>query len=258
MARGAVVTLIATSLVVATVAQTAEVRVMSAGATAPAYLQLVPEFESKTRLKAVTLATSTGLGADAIVARVRGGEPVDVIFLAANVLDDLVNEGLVTAASRIDIARSSIGVAVRAGAPKPDVGSIDALKAALLAARSIAISAQISGVYLTGELLPRLGIEAQVLPKIRRAENEPAGNLVARGEAEIGIQQISELRAVRGVDYVGPLPADLQRVSTFAVGIATKAVNPTGARALIDFVTSSEGTAVLRQSGLDPIPRGRF
>ena len=114
-----VATLIAASLVVTTVAQTAEVRVMSAGATAPAYLQLVPQFESKTRLKAVTLATSTGLGADAIVARVRGGEPVDVIFLAANVLDDLVKEGLVTASSRIDIARSSIGVAVRAGAPSP-------------------------------------------------------------------------------------------------------------------------------------------
>ncbi len=252
-----VATLIAASLVVTTVAQTAEVRVMSAGATAPAYLQLVPQFESKTRLKAVTLATSTGLGADAIVARVRGGEPVDVIFLAANVLDDLVKEGLVTASSRIDIARSSIGVAVRAGAPKPDVGSIDALKATLLQARSIAISAQISGVYLTNELLPRLGIEAQVLPKIRRAEKEPAGNLVARGEAEIGIQQISELRAVRGVDYVGPLPDEVQRVSTFAVGITTKAVNPAGARALIDLVTSPEGSAVLRQSGLDPIIRGR-
>ena len=256
--KHAVATLIAAALVVTTGAQSGEVRVMSAGATAPAYLQLVAEFESKTRLKAVTLATSTGLGADAIVARVRAGEPVDVIFLAANVLDGLVKEGLVTASSRIDIARSSIGVAVRAGAPKPDVGSIDALKAALLQARSIAISAQISGVYLTNELLPRLGIEAQVLPKIRRAEKEPAGNLVARGEAEIGIQQISELRAVRGVDYVGPLPDDLQRVSTFAVGIATKAGNPAGARALIDLVTSPEGSAVLRQSGLDPIARARY
>ena len=252
-----VAALIAASLVVTTAAQTAEVRVMSSGATAPAYLQLVPEFESKTRLKAITLATSTGLGADAIVARVRGGEPVDVIFLAANVLDGLVKEGLVTAASRIDMARSSIGVAVRAGAPKPGVGSIDALKATLLRARSIAISAQISGVYLTNELLPRLRIESQVLPKIRRAENEPAGNLVARGEAEIGIQQISELLAVPGVDYVGPLPDDVQRVSTFAVGIATKAVNPAGARALIDLVTSAEGLAVLRQSGLDPIVRVR-
>lgn len=255
--KHAVVTLIAVSLAVATVAQTAEVRVMSSGATAPAYLEIVPAFESKTKQKAVTLATATGVGADAIVARVRDGEAVDVLFLAANVMDDLVNEGLVTAASRIDVARSSIGVAVRAGAPKPDVASIDALKAALLQARSIAVSSQISGVYFTNELLPRLGIEAQVLPKIRRAEKEPAGNLVARGEAEIGIQQISELRAVRGIDYVGPFPDELQRVSTFAVGITTKARNPVGARALIDLVTSPEGAAVLRQSGLDPIPRGR-
>ena len=255
--KHAVVTLVAVSLVVTTVAQAGEVRVMSSGATAPAYLEIVPAFESKTKQKAVTLATSTGVGADAIATRVRDDEAVDVLFLAANVMDDLVKEGLVTAASRIDIARSSIGVAVRAGAPKPDIGSIEALRTVLLRARSIAISAQISGVYLTNELLPRLGIEAQVLPKIRRAEKEPAGNLVARGEAEIGIQQISELRAVRGVDYVGPLPADVQRVSTFAVGIATKARNPIGAKALIDLVTSAEGVAVMRQSGLDPIIRNR-
>ena len=251
-------TLIAASLVVTTVAQTAEVRVMSSGATAPAYLQLVPQFESKTRLKAVTLATSTGLGADAIVARVRarrtGGRDLSGRECLGRSREGRAGDGR-RAGSTSPVRR--IGVAVRAGAPKPDVGSIDALKAALLQARSIAISAQISGVYLTNELLPRLGIEAQVLPKIRRAEKEPAGNLVARGEAEIGIQQISELLAVRGVDYVGPLPDEVQRVSTFAVGITTKAGNPAGARALIDLVTSPEGSAVLRQSGLDPIIRGR-
>ena len=111
-----------------------------------------------------------------------------------------------------------MGVAVRAGAPKPDIGSIDALKAALLQARTIAISAQISGVYLTNELLPAsFRIEAQVLPqKSQRAKKKNASYLVARGEAEIGIQQISELRAVRGVDYVGPLPEEVQRVSTVA------------------------------------------
>ena len=252
--RYAVATLIAASLVVTTATQAREVRVMSAGATAPAYVQLVPAFESKTKQKAVTLATSTGVGTANIVTRIRGGEPVDVVFIAANTMDDLSKEGLVVAASRVDIAKSSIGVGVRAGAKKPDISSVEALKQTLLNARSIAISAQISGQYLTNELLPKMGIAAQVMPKIKRIETEPVGNVVVRGEAEIGIQQISELRGVKGVDLVGPFPDAVQRVSTFAVAIATQSKNRSGAQALIDFVTSPEGVAVLRQSGLDPIP----
>jgi molybdate transport system substrate-binding protein len=235
-------------------AQPREVRVMSAGATAPAYVQLIPAFESKTKQKAVTLATSTGVGAANIVTRIRGGEPFDVVFTAANTMDDLAKEGLVVAESRVDIARSSIGVGVRAGAKKPDISTVDALKQMLLNARSIAISAQISGQYLTNELLPQMGIAAQVMPKIKRIETEPVGNVVVRGEAEIGIQQISELRGVKGVDLVGPFPAAVQRVSTFAVAIASQSKNRAGAQALIDFVTSPEGFTVLRQSGLDPIP----
>ena len=255
--RYAVVTLIAASLVATAVAQSREVRVMSSGATAPAYVQLVPAFESKTTQKAVTLATSTGVGAANIVTRIRGGEPVDVVFIAANTMDDLAKEGLVVAASRVDIARSSIGVAVRAGAKRPDISSVDALKQTLLNARSIAISAQLSGQYLTNELLPQMGIAGQVMPKITRVETEPVGNVVARGEAEIGIQQISELSAVKGVDLVGPFPAAVQRVSTFAVAIASQSKNRSGAQALIDLVTSAEGAAVLRQTGLDPIPPRR-
>jgi molybdate transport system substrate-binding protein len=218
---------------------------------------MIPAFESKTKQKAVTLATSTGVGKANIVTRIRGGEPVDVVFIAANTMDDLAKEGLVVAASRVDIARSSIAVGVRAGAKKPDVSTVEALKQTLLNAKSIAISAQISGQYLTNELLPQMGIAAQVMPKIKRIETEPVGNVVARGEAEIGIQQISELRAVKGVDLVGPFPAAVQRVSTFAVAIASQSKNRSGAQALIDFVMSPEGVAVLRRSGLDPIPPRR-
>ena len=252
--RHALAVLIAAFLAATTATQAREVRVMSAGATAPAYVQLVPAFEAKTKQKAVTLATSTGVGTANIVTRLRGGEPVDVVFIAANTMDDLAKEGLVVAASRVDIARSSIGVGVRAGAKKPDISSADALKQTLLNARSIAISAQISGQYLTNELLPQMGIAAQVMPKIKRIETEPVGNVVARGEAEIGIQQISELSAVKGIDLVGPFPAAVQRVSTFSVAIASQSKNRAGAQALIDFVTSPEGFTVLRQSGLDPIP----
>jgi molybdate transport system substrate-binding protein len=251
--RHALVALIAASLVVTATTQAREVRVMSAGATAPAYLQLVPAFESKTKQKAVTLATSTGLGAQAIVARVRAGEPVDVVLIASNVMDDLMKDGVIRKDSRIDIARSSIGMAVRAGARKPDITTIDGLKQAILNARSISISSQISGLYLTNELFPKLGVAEQAAPKTIKVEKGVAGDLVASGEAEIAFQQISELRAVKGIDYVGPLPAAVQRVSVFSAGIAAKAPNPAGAKALLDLLMSAEGRRIMQQSGLDPI-----
>ena len=230
-----------------------EVRVMSSGATAPAYLQLIPRFESAGKMQAVTLATATGLGAQAIVARVRAGEAVDVVLLASNALDDLVKDGLIRRDSRIDIARSSIGMAVRAGARKPDISTLEGLKQVILNARSIAVSSQISGVYLTNELFQKLGVAEQAGPKTIKVEKGVVGDVVASGQAEIGFQQISELRAVKGVDYVGPLPAEAQRVSVFSAGIAAKAPNPAGAKAFLDLLMSAEGRRIMQQSGLDPI-----
>lgn len=230
-----------------------EVRVMSAGVTAPAYLQIIPRFEAATKLKAVTLATSTGLGAQAIVARVHAGEPVDVILIASNVMDDLVKDGSIQASTRVDIARSSIGMAVRSGARKPDISTVEALKRTILDARSISVSSQISGVYLTTELFQKLGVAEQALPKTTKVEKGFAAELVASGQAEIAFQQISELRAVKGADVVGPLPAAVQRVSTFSAGIAAKAPNPAGAKALMDLLLSAEGRRIMQQSGLDPI-----
>ena len=249
----AVATLIAVSLVATAATQAREVRVMSAGATAPAYLQLVPAFESKTKQKAVTLATSTGLGAQAIVARVRAGEPVDVVLIASNVMDDLVKDGLIRKDSRIDIARSSIGMAVRAGARRPDITTVEGLKQTILNARSIALSSQISGIYLTNELFPKLGVAEQAAPKTIKVEKGVAGDLVASGEAEIACQQISDLRAVKGIDYVGPLPAAAQRVSVFSAGIASKAPNPAGAKAFLEMLMSADGRRVMQQTGLDPL-----
>ena len=251
--RHALVALIAASLVAAVATQAREVRVMSAGATAPAYLKLVPAFEAKTKQKAVTLATLTGLGAQSIVARVRAGEPVDVVLIASNVMDDLVNAGLIRTDSRIDVARSSIGMAVRAGARRPDITTVEGLKQAILNARSIAVSSQISGVYLTNELFPKLGVAEQAAPKTTKVEKGAAGDLVASGAAEIAFQQISELRAVKGIDYVGPLPASVQRISVFSAGIAAKAPNPAGAKALLELLMSAEGRGVMQQTGLDPI-----
>jgi molybdate transport system substrate-binding protein len=232
-----------------------QVRVMTSGGTAAAHLALVPEFERATGHTVVTDATSTGIGRDSIASRVRRGEPVDVVILTRAAIDELISEGRIVAASRVDLARSSIGMAVRRGAPKPDISSVEALKRTLLQASSVAFSAQVSGIYLSTELFPRLGIAEEVMKKSRRVEVGRVGAVVARGEAEIGFQQISELLEVSGVDFVGPLPAEVQRVTVFTAGVAVGARNPNAARALIEFFLSPIGLATMAKSGLDPIAR---
>ena len=232
-----------------------EVRVMTSGGTAAAFVALAPEFERATGHKVVTLATSTGLGADSISSRVRRGEPVDVVILSRAQIDELAGEGKVAATSRVDLARSSIGMAVRKGAAKPDISTVDALKRALLQARSVAYSAQVSGIYLTTELFPRLGIADQMTKKGIRVDVGRVGAVVARGEAEIGFQQISELMEVEGVDLVGPLPAEVQRVTVFTAGVAVGSKSAGAAQALIEFLASPRGTEVMKTRGLDPLAR---
>ena|SRR5688572_21197719 len=144
-------------------------------------------------------------------------------------------------------------MAVRKGAPKPDISPVDALKRALLQAKSIAYSAQVSGVYLSTELFLRLGIVDDVLKKSKRVDVGRVGAVIARGEAAIGFQQISELLEVPGIDYVGPLPAEVQRVTVFSAGVAAGARNPDVARALIEFLASPSAVDTMAKSGLDPI-----
>jgi molybdate transport system substrate-binding protein len=178
---------------------------------------------------------------------------VDVVFLPDATLVELIQEGRIVADSRVALARSVIGMAVRAGAPKPDIGSVEALKRTLLQAKSIAYSASVSGVYLSTELFPRLGIADQVRAKSQRIERERVGAVVARGEAEIGFQQVSELLPIAGIDYVGPLPAEVQRVTVFSAGVTVGAKSPEAARALIRFFTSPEGIRAMMKYGLEPV-----
>jgi molybdate transport system substrate-binding protein len=144
-------------------------------------------------------------------------------------------------------------MAVRAGAPKPDISSVEALRRTLLQAKSVAYSASVSGVYLSTELFPQLGIADQMKLKSQRIERERVGAVVARGDAEIGFQQISELLPIAGIDYVGPLPAEVQRVTVFSAAVATGAESPEAARALIRFFLSAEGRQTMRTSGLEPV-----
>lgn len=236
------------------ITMTDEIRVMTSGAFTAAYLELTPRLELLTKKKLVTAATSIGTGETSIPNRLRRGEPLDIVIVADGVLVGFIKEGLIIAQSYTPVARSAIGMAVRAGAAKPDISTVDALKHTLLQAKSIAYSASVSGDYLSTELLQRLGLADQVLSKCRRIEGgERVGAVVARGEAEIGFQQISELLPVSGIDYVTPLPPEVQKVSIFSAGVAVSTRDADAAHAVIKFIASPEAARAITKSGLEPI-----
>jgi len=234
-------------------ARGAEIRVMTSGAFAAAYLKLSPEFERTTKTKIVTAVTSIGVGPDYIPNRLRRGEPVDVVILPDATLDEMIEDGKVIAGSRVALARSAIGMAVRAGASKPDIGSVETLRHTLLQAKSIAYSSSVSGEYLSTELFQRLGIAEQIRVKCRRIERERVGAVIARGEAEIGFQQVSELLPIRGIDYVGPLPAEVQRVTLFSAGVTASTKDLDTATSFIKFLASPEAAGAIATSGLEPL-----
>ena len=235
-----------------------EIKVMTSGAFTAAYLELSPEFERVTGHRLVTEATSMGTGPTGITARLERGEAIDVVIVSAADLERLTAAGLVRPGTRVDLARSAIGMAVRRGAPQPDISSVDALRQTLLEAKSIAYSASVSGNYLSTELLQRLGVADRVLPKSRRVEGgERVGAVVARGEAELGFQQISELLPVDGIDFVGPLPAAVQRVTIFSAGIGARSANPALARSFIEFLASPGAIGAIRKTALEAVSTER-
>ena len=244
-------------LLLAGSAAAAEVRVMISGGLTAAYNALVPEFERTTGNKVLTVyGPSMGTTVNAIPVRLERGEPADVLIMVGYALGDLVKNGKVIADSRVDLVKSLIGVAVKAGAPKPDISSADALKRALLAAKSIAYSDSASGVYVSTEMFAKLGITEEMKDKARKIPATPVGEIVAHGDAEIGFQQFSELMPVQGIDIVGPLPSELQKVTVFSAGIAAVSKEPEAGKALIKFLTSPAARAEIIRSGMEPIANG--
>jgi len=231
-----------------------EIQVMMSGGFTAAHLALVPEYERATKAKITTIfGPSMGAAPDAIPSRISRGEPVDVVIMVGTALGKLIEQGKVAPDSRVDLARSRIGVAVRAGAPKPDIRTADGVKRMLLDAKSIAYSDSASGVYVSTELFRRLGIADQVTPKSREIKSERVGNVVARGEAEIGFQQVSELLPVSGIDFVGPLPPDLQKITVFSAGVSATAKQPEAAKAYIRYLASQAAVSEITKSGLEPM-----
>ncbi|MCH8247983.1 MAG: substrate-binding domain-containing protein [Proteobacteria bacterium] len=237
---------------------TREVRVITSGGFTAAYKVLGPEFEAATGIRLVTAyGASSGGAEDSIPSRLSRGEPADVIILSRSSLDNLTAAAEVVADSRVDLVRSTIGMAVQSGAPMPDISTTDSFVASLLAADSIGYSASASGTYLSTVLFPQLGIWEQIEAKSKRILSERVATVVARGEVQIGFQQISEILPIEGIDYVGPIPKDVQKVTTFSAGITMRAENSADAQRLIDFLSSPEVADTIASTGLEPVASAR-
>lgn len=248
------------ALLAAAVAPAAEVRVMISAGFYPAYSELGPAFEKSTGHRLITVrGPSLGDSPEAIPNRLRAGEPADVVIMVGASIDDLGRNGLVQAASKVDLARSQIGMVVRAGAAAPDIGSVDAFRRVLLSATSIAYSDSASGIYLSTTLFEKLGIADQVKGKARKVRGPPSGEpvaaVVARGDAEIGFQQVSELLHVPGVTLVGPIPTELQQETFFSAALGHAARESAAATALIRFLASPEAAPAVTRAGLTLLRR---
>jgi molybdate transport system substrate-binding protein len=229
----------------------AEIKVLTAGAFKQVLLALVPDFERTSGHK-VTVENDT---VGALTKRIAGGEAFDLAVLTPKAVDDLAKEGKFAAGSRANLARVGVGVVVKDGTPKPDIGSVAAFKQALLAAKSVAYidpaAGGSSGIYVAG-LLDKLGVAADVKPKAKLIPGGAVAEHVAKGEAELGIHQISEILPVKGVTLVGPLPAEIQNYTIYAAGIGAHAKESDAAKALLKTLTSPAAAEVLKSKGMEP------
>ena len=235
----------------------ADVHVIISAGFFAVYSELGPAFERASGHQLITArGPSMGDSPEAIPARLARGEAADVVILDGGAADDLARRGLVRAETKVELAGSLIGVVVRAGTTKPDIGSVEKLRTTLLDAKSIAYSDSASGTYLSTVLFPRMLVADQVAGKSRKVRGPPSGEpvaaVVARGEAEIGFQQVSELINVPGVTFVGTIPTELQPKTTFAAVITSTAREPEAAAALIRFLSSSQAVPVIIKAGLTP------
>src|SRR3954452_1238402 len=250
--------LVAATLLMTGGVSAADVRVMISAGFYGVYAELGPAFEHASGHHLITTrGPSLGDSPEAIPARLARGESADVVILDDSAADELAKRGLVRADSKVRLARSLIGMVVQAGSPKPDIGSVDGLRNTLLAAKSIAYSDSSSGTYLSTTLFSKLGVADQIAAKTRKIRGPPSGEpvaaVVARGEAEIGFQQVSELIHVPGISFVGALPTEIQPMTFFATALTAKAQQPEAANALIRFLTSPEAAPVIAKAGLMPM-----
>ena len=232
----------------ATMANAVEITVLSTQATEQAYREMIPQFEKATGNTVKITYTGT-LDAKK---RIAAGEFFDLLIMASPEIESFLASGTLAPGSRVDLAKSGVGIGVKAGAPKPDISTIEAFKKTLLAAQSIGYSTGPSGVYVIG-LFDKLGVADAVKPKLKQTPTGVfVGTLVASRETEIGIQQVSEMSHYPGVDYVGALPADIQKYTMFTSGLSATAKQPEAAKALVKFTTSPAAADAYKKRGMEP------
>jgi molybdate transport system substrate-binding protein len=228
-----------------------KIKVVSTLALMKAMRELVARQERLTG----TIVTMDFSPTNALVNRIRSGEAADVAILTAEAIDQLTGEGVLVRGSRVDIALSAVGIAVRAGASRPEIGSVEALKSTLLKAKSIAYSKiGASGVFFA-DLIQRLGIADEVNAKATIIPSGFTAELVARGETELAVQQVSELMVVPGIEVVARLPSEVQSVTTFSAGLFSGSAHREAAMRVVEILSSRDSAPILRASGLDPVAR---
>ncbi|HCP63401.1 MAG TPA: molybdenum ABC transporter substrate-binding protein [Hyphomonadaceae bacterium] len=228
--------------------------VMTSGGFTAAYNQLAPNYSRESHINLVpTYGASMGGASDSIPARLARNETADVVILARNGIDDLAYKGFVDPASITDLARSQIGMAVKSGAPVPDISTRAAFLNVLLSAKSIGYSASASGTYLANDLFPKLEIYPQIRSKLVRIESERVAAVVARGDVEIGFQQVSEILPIPGASFAGKLPEEMQRTTTFSAGIGRMSTKKKEAARLIAYLASPQSAPTISSTGLDPV-----
>ena len=243
----------ASFIAAATAAHAADMKILTAGAMKAVVLELVPAFEKETGHKAVIDNDTAG----GLARRIEGGEAFDLAVITPGVINDLAAKGKIVAGSRVNVARVGVGVVVKEGAPLPDVSNVEAFKRALIAAKTVAYidpaSGGSSGIYLTG-LFDKLGIAAEIKPKAKLKQGGYVADLIASGEAELGLHQISEILPVKGVKLVGPLPAEIQNYTTYAAAVGKDARQPEAADAMLKLLAGSGAEPVLKARGMERPP----
>lgn len=229
-------------------AQAAEIKVIAANAVKEGYTELISAFE---KLSGHTIVT-TWTGTVNATQRVRNGEIFDLVIVGSDNIDQLIAAGRLAAGSRSDFAKSGVGAATRNGVPKPDISTSDAVKASVLAAQSIVYSAGPSGAYI-GELFKRLGVAQQVASRVKQpSSGAEVAAILTRGEADFGFAQVSEFLNVSGLTNLGPLPADIQNFTIYAVGLHAAAPSPDGAKELIQHLKSPKSAPAIKKMGMEP------
>jgi molybdate transport system substrate-binding protein len=240
----------------ATAAKPVSLIVLSSGGIMGAFNAISVDYEQRTGVRLIAeAAPSMGATPQAIPNRLARNEPADVVLMVSSALDKLIKNGQVDPKSRVDLGKSYIAMAVRRGEPKPDISTMEAFKQTLLDAKSIAYSDSASGVYLSRVLFSQMHIADLMQSKSRMIPATPVGEVVARGEAQLGFQQLSELKPVEGIDIIGLIPDQAQQMTLYSGAVSSRSSHPEQARQLLDYLGSAAAAGAIKNSGLDPLTK---